>query len=66
MESERLGITNNIEIYNMLGEKVFSKVLESTISESIIDISNQPPGIYLYRFTANTNELISSGKIIIQ
>ena len=66
MESERLGITNNIEIYNMLGEKVFSKVLESTISESIIDISNQPRGIYLYRFTANTNELISSGKIIIQ
>jgi len=66
LNSEILRTGNNIEIYNMLGEKVYSKILDYLMPESAIDISNQPSGIYFYRIITSTVDLVSSGKIIIQ
>ncbi|HTB30599.1 MAG TPA: T9SS type A sorting domain-containing protein [Bacteroidia bacterium] len=53
-----------IEIYNVLGEKVYS---QSTIHKSqfTIDISNQPSGIYLYRVLNADGTLLGEGKAIL-
>ncbi|MBI2967953.1 MAG: T9SS type A sorting domain-containing protein [Bacteroidetes bacterium] len=59
-------VTCDFEIYNVLGEKIYSNSLP--IGEDwggAIDLSNHPMGIYFYRFDSGKN-LISSGKIIIQ
>lgn len=55
----------NIEIYNMLGEKVYSKfnIQTSTLN---IDLSSQPNGIYLYRVLQEDGSLVGSGKVVIQ
>ncbi|HSY76594.1 MAG TPA: choice-of-anchor tandem repeat GloVer-containing protein [Bacteroidia bacterium] len=54
-----------VEIYNVLGEKVYSQL--SIVNSSLsIDLSNQPAGIYLYRITSERGEFIGSGKLIIQ
>ena len=62
-----LNINNicNIEIYNVLGEKIFSK---STIENSLLTINlyGQPQGIYFYRVLKETGELSGSGKLVIE
>jgi uncharacterized repeat protein (TIGR03803 family) len=60
MENEQ----NTIEVYNVLGEKIYSQ-LSTLNSQFSIDLSNQPNGIYLYRVITETGELIGSGKLII-
>ena len=55
----------SIEVYNMLGEKVYSQYSIPT-SQYTLDISNQPNGVYLYRIIANNGELIGEGKLEIQ
>ncbi len=56
---------NNIEIYNMLGEKVYSQF--STLNSPFsINLSEEPNGIYLYRVTAEDGSLIGEGKLMIQ
>lgn len=56
---------SSVEIYNMLGEKVY---FQSNIQNSAfnINLSNQPNGIYLYRVTDESGNLIGNGKFIIQ
>jgi len=55
----------NVEVYNMLGEKIYSafSIFNSPFS---IDIKNQPAGIYLYRLVSDQGKLIGSGKLVIQ
>ncbi len=55
---------NTVEIYNMLGEKVFSTRLNSNNPQ--LDLSNNANGIYLYRVITNTGNLESVGKFVIQ
>ena len=50
-----------IDVYNILGEKVFSKMANSPIT---IDIGNQPKGIYIYRVTSEDGKYLSTGKLI--
>jgi hypothetical protein len=53
-----------VEVYNMLGEKVYSnKFFNSQFS---INIGNEPQGIYLYRVITNKGEVMGSGKLIIE
>jgi hypothetical protein len=54
-----------IEIYNMLGEKVFSKFTTDN-SQLTINLNDQPAGIYLYRIITETGNLVSTGKLVIQ
>jgi|GEM_PF-1410922 hypothetical protein len=55
-----------VEVYNMLGEKVYSKALRQTRGNNNIDISTQPDGIYLYRVMSDSGNLIGTGKLVIQ
>jgi len=65
IKNYELGITNSVEVYNMLGEKVYSQFLIPN-SSFLIDLSSQPNGIYLYRIIATSGELIGEGKLVIQ
>jgi uncharacterized repeat protein (TIGR03803 family) len=62
------GITSSlhliIEIYDMLGQKVYS---QSTIdnSQMTINLRERTSGVYLYRIISETGDLISEGKFIV-
>jgi hypothetical protein len=69
ISNEQLVIKNTVEIYNMLGERVYSNSYRPiAISHQLItiDLSDQPAGIYLYRLISETGEQIGTGKFIIQ
>lgn len=66
IRNEELGIRNNIEVYNMLGEKVLTETLRYAQGDNSIDLTGQPNGIYLYRVITETGSLIGQGKLIIQ
>ncbi len=67
-------LSGRVEIYNVLGEKVLKQILRSTQpartgtggDDKVIDLTNQPNGIYLYRVISDTGNLIGEGKVIIQ
>ncbi|KAA1246543.1 glycoside hydrolase family 9 protein [Aquimarina sp. RZ0] len=53
----KTAITNtspNIELYSILGKKIFSKQLKDT--DSAIDITNLSPGLYLAKITTKTHK----------
>jgi hypothetical protein len=66
LESSVVSDKSTVEVYNMLGEMIYSNTLSINNSTLSIDISNNANGIYLYRVIANTGELIGEGKLIIQ
>ena len=55
----------SVEVYNVLGEKVYSKfnIQHPTFN---IDISSQAAGIYLYRVIKEDGSLLGEGKVIVQ
>jgi hypothetical protein len=54
-----------VEVYNVLGEKVYSQA-GITNATSNINLGNQPNGIYLYRIVSSTNgSTIGQGKIVL-
>jgi hypothetical protein len=63
--STSLNIHNTIEVYNTLGEKVYSQFLIPN-SQFLIDLSFQSNGIYFYRVITNSGELIREGKLVIE
>jgi len=56
----------NVEIYNILGEKVYDATLNQVQGDNTIDINSQSNGIYLYRVLKQDGGLIGSGKLVIQ
>lgn len=64
--AEHVSISQTIDVYNMLGEKVYNAPLNQVQGDNIINISNQPNGIYLYRVITENGNLIREGKLIIQ
>jgi len=72
ISNEQLGIRNQIEVYDMLGQQVYS---QSNISRRDpfgqnstfnIDLSSQPSGVYLYRVISEDGNLTGEGKLVIQ
>lgn len=67
---ESNGITGQaqVEIYNVLGEKISSGVIDANKGgRTTINISTQPNGIYLYRVISNENgNLVGEGKIVLE
>ncbi|MGP8217072.1 MAG: T9SS type A sorting domain-containing protein [Bacteroidia bacterium] len=61
-----LGIKNELEIYNMLGEKIASSNSSKGGKGWALDLIGQPAGMYLYRVISDNGEVISNGKFIIQ
>jgi ligand-binding sensor domain-containing protein len=62
--SPSLNSHNIVEVYNVLGEKVSS--ISSQVDENIINLSNQPNGVYLYRVVSENGDLAGEGKIVVQ
>ena len=62
------GGSSTVEVYNVLGEKVYTTTLNSNKGQNTtVNISNQPGGIYLYRVISNINgSLLGEGKIVLQ
>jgi hypothetical protein len=53
-----------LEIYNMLGEKIFTSKLSPGSTQ--VNIGNEPKGIYLCRISSANGVLISSNKLVIE
>lgn len=60
-----LGINSAIEVYNELGEKVYSEKLNSGHTTFSIDLNSEPAGIYFYRLLNESRDLVSEGKMVI-
>jgi hypothetical protein len=62
------GVKTNseIEIYNILGEKVFTENLHSVQGDNIISMGLQSSGMYLYRIISENGQLIGDGKFVIE
>jgi len=64
LELTNINENYKVEIYNMLGEKVYQS---TTNSDNIqINLSGQSQGIYLYRVISENGNLLGEGKVIIQ
>jgi len=53
-----------VEIYNSLGEKIYSQTFNT--QHSTFNIGIQPAGIYLYRVINESGNLVGEGKLILQ
>ncbi len=54
-----------VEIYNVLGEKIYSGFITYS-SSFMIDLRSKPEGVYFYRVLNSNGSALGSGKIIIQ
>lgn len=54
----------NIEIYNMLGEKIYSNPFQISNSPFQINLNGQPNGVYLYRVISQNGDLLGEGKLV--
>jgi hypothetical protein len=61
----QLGMNNTIEVYNVLGEKIYSANYSLPTTYYSLDLSNQPNGIYLYRVLSTNGSMIGEGKLMI-
>jgi len=61
-----VGGASSVEIYNILGEKVYTRNLSTTKGTNTINVSNQPNGVYLYRIVSDNGDLLGEGRIAIQ
>ncbi len=52
----QLGMNANVEVYNMLGEKIFSKQLAISNGQLTIDLGTKSPGVYMYRMISERGE----------
>jgi uncharacterized repeat protein (TIGR03803 family) len=62
-----------INVYSVLGQSILTEILPclpnwqgSAQDDKVMDLSNQPNGVYLYRVIANNGDLIGEGKLVIQ
>jgi hypothetical protein len=68
VKSEEPEVKGKVEIYNVLGEKVYSQFSSVTADESqlSINIGNQPSGVYLFKIIDETDNVLKAGKFVIQ
>jgi len=59
-------LNSTIEIYNMLGKKVYNETIQQAQSDILIDLSNQPAGIYLYRIISEKGNAVGNGKLVME
>ena len=55
----------NIEIFNVLGEKMYFQPQTHAGALNTIDLSQQPNGVYLYRVLKEDGSLLGEGKLVI-
>jgi uncharacterized repeat protein (TIGR03803 family) len=66
IQSSAVSGQSSVEVYNMLGEKVYSNYQITKLSNYQINLSNQSNGVYLYRVLNENGSLLGAGKLIIQ
>jgi photosystem II stability/assembly factor-like uncharacterized protein len=54
----------NLEVYNVLGEMVYSKMLNIGVNQ--FNMTSEENGVYLYRVLSKTGKLLGTGKLVIQ
>ncbi len=60
-------VSGNVEIYNVLGEKVYTQFLPAELRDSfLIDLRSNSNGIYFYRVITNEGNVLGEGKLVIQ
>ena len=64
MEVNTNGEKGQIEVYNILGEKVYTKTVNSGINQ--LNMNNEAEGVYIYKVTTEGGVLIGTGKLIIE
>jgi trimeric autotransporter adhesin len=55
-----------LEVYDVLGGRVLAETLRSAQGDNLINLTGQPNGIYLYRVTNESGNLIGEGKVIVE
>jgi len=65
IQSSVAGGPLSVEVYNVLGKKVLTEALLSPQGNNVINLSDDPSGIYLYRVLNEDGGLLGSGKVII-
>jgi len=58
--------TQTIEVYNVLGARVYNGMLKQVQHDYEINLSSQPNGVYLYRVLTENGNLQGEGKLVIQ
>ncbi len=53
-----------MEVYNVLGATVYTTKLN--VSSTLIDLSNNAAGVYLYKVITESGSLVGEGKLVIQ
>ena len=66
LSQSNLNTACSIEIYNILGEKVYTEHLAQSQSSNTINLTGQPSGVYFYRVLEQDGGLVGSGKLVIQ
>ncbi len=64
VKSEELKV-KSIEVYNELGQIVFSQFLIRN-SQFVIDLKDEPSGVYYYRVSTGNGALLGSGKLVLE
>ncbi len=55
-----------VEIYNVLGEKVYSFSYPLNTNHYSLDLCSKPAGVYFYRVLNNDGSVMGEGKLVIQ
>jgi len=58
-------VSSNIEIYNVLGERVLTEIRQLA-DDNRIDLSSQPTGVYFYRVVSENGNLVGEGKVVVE
>lgn len=66
IESSGVSSQWSVEVYNVLGEQVYSSNYPLSTNHYSLDLSSNPNGIYFYRVIANNGNILGEGKLIIQ
>ncbi|HXB12825.1 MAG TPA: T9SS type A sorting domain-containing protein, partial [Bacteroidia bacterium] len=61
-----LGMNSTVEIYNMLGEKIYSNTFNIQHSTFSINLGTKSPGVYMYRLVSESGSQIANGKFVIE
>jgi hypothetical protein len=68
IESPEISGQSSVEVYNVIGEKIYDASLPQTPKGAFgnINLSTQAPGVYFYKIISAKGELIASGKFVIE
>ncbi len=54
----------SIEVYNVIGEKIFSQTLMNK-NKFLINLTSQPNGVYFYKLVSENGSIMQNGRLLI-